>query len=143
MWKISSFSWLGKVFISVSFTIALIINKKCASHFRRETINENKQPKETKTMSNSYLIRKGFQGYLCKSGIVIRTVKITLTVSLTRNFSTSIAEIHFSTINFYNQNYLIYFIYVDNICESELTIRKSPLAEGTCFIKTSCTWNVF
>ena len=81
-----------------------------------------------------------------KSGIAMRTDKITLTVPLTRNFSTSIAEIqqlfkmlqllgfpkcgqgHFSTIKFYNQNYYIYFIYVKNICESEFTICRSPLA---------------
>ena len=135
-----------KVFISVSFSIASIINKKCASHFRRVTAIKNKQPKKRKTISNSYLIRKGFQGYLCKSGIAMRTDKITLTVPLTRNFSTSIAEIqqlfkmlqllgfpkcglgHFSTIKFYNQNYYIYFIYVKNICESEFTICRSPLA---------------
>ena len=43
----------------------------CAvSHFRRETANENKQSKETKT-SNSHLMSHSFQGYRCKSGIVI------------------------------------------------------------------------
>ena len=40
------------------------------SHFRRETANENKQFKDTKTLiSNSCLVRQSFQGYLCKSGI--------------------------------------------------------------------------
>ena len=35
---------------------------------RRETANENKQFKETKTLIyNSYLIRQSFQGYRCKS----------------------------------------------------------------------------
>jgi len=36
----------------------ILIRKKCASHFRRETANENIQFKKTETwISNSYLIR--------------------------------------------------------------------------------------
>ena len=38
-----------KVFISVSFSIASY-NKEFASHFRSETVFENKQFKETKTL---------------------------------------------------------------------------------------------
>ena len=50
---------------SLSFT-----DEKCASHFCRETANENKQLKETKSLiSHFYLIRQSFQGHQCKSGI--------------------------------------------------------------------------
>ena len=50
----------------------LLINKKFASLFCRETASENKQFKETQTLiSNSNLIRQSFQGYLCKSDIAI------------------------------------------------------------------------
>jgi len=46
-----------KVFISPS----LLISKKCASNFRRETANKNKQFKETKTLIfKLYLIRQSF-----------------------------------------------------------------------------------
>ena len=45
--KISSSSDLKCLFLWVS--PLLIINQKCASHFRRGTTNENKQQKETKT----------------------------------------------------------------------------------------------
>ena len=55
-----------------------LFSKKCASHVRTDTANENKQFKETKTLiSNSYLIRKGFQGYHCKSDIVICAWRVT------------------------------------------------------------------
>ena len=44
-------------------SLLLFISKKCASHFRRETSNENKQLKETKTMINNlYLSDKAFKG---------------------------------------------------------------------------------
>ena len=53
-----------KVFLSVRFSIR--------SDFCRETPKENKQFKETKSMiSNPHLIRQRFQGYCCKSCIVI------------------------------------------------------------------------
>jgi len=42
MWKISS--WFFKKFL------LLFLNKKCASYFSRETANDNKQFKETKTL---------------------------------------------------------------------------------------------
>ena len=48
----------------------LLMNKKSSSNFNRETIKENEQLKETKTLiSNSYLIRQSFQVYCCKSDI--------------------------------------------------------------------------
>ena len=63
--------WLEKcLFLKVSSL--LLIDKKFASQFRRETAIENEQFKETKTwISNSYLIRQSFKGYCCKTGIAI------------------------------------------------------------------------
>ena len=63
--------WLEKcLFLKVSSL--LLIDKKFASQFRRETAIENEQFKETKTwISNSYLIRQSFYGYSCKTGIAI------------------------------------------------------------------------
>ena len=55
----------------------LLKKKKCASHFRRGTTNENKQLKETKTwISKTYLIRQRFQGYRCKSGFAFFALKL-------------------------------------------------------------------
>ena len=57
------FPWVSPLLLKI---------KKCKSHFCFETANENKQFKETKrSKSNSNLIRQRFQGYCCKSGIVI------------------------------------------------------------------------
>ena len=49
-----------KVFISVRIRFSLLlINKKCANHFCRETANENEQFKETNILiSNSNFIKK-------------------------------------------------------------------------------------
>ena len=56
----------------------IFINKKCASHFRRKTANENKTFKKTETwISNSYLIRQRFKGCCCKSGSVMFEWRIT------------------------------------------------------------------
>ena len=53
-----------------NFFHCFLINKECASLFRKKTANENKQYKETKTLkSKSYLIRKSLQGYRCKMWI--------------------------------------------------------------------------
>ena len=72
--KISSSSDLKCSFLWVS--PLLLINQKCASHFRRGTTNENKQLKETKTWrSNTYLIRQWFKGYRYKSGFAIFALK--------------------------------------------------------------------
>ena len=50
----------------------ILIRKKYASHFGRETTIVIKQFKETKILlCNSYLIRKIFQWYKCESGIAI------------------------------------------------------------------------
>ena len=52
--------------------------KKCASRFRKETATENKQFKENKNMiSYLLLIGQWFQGYHCKSGIVIFSWRVT------------------------------------------------------------------
>ena len=53
-------------------------SKKCASRFCRETTNENKQFKETKTwISNFYLIRKSLEGDCCESGNAIFAWRVT------------------------------------------------------------------
>ena len=45
----------------IIFSLLLLINKKCASHFRRELSNKNKQLNETKTwIYGSCLIRQSF-----------------------------------------------------------------------------------
>ena len=45
----------------LNYNILLLINKKWASHFRRELSNKNKQFKETKTwIYGSCLIRQSF-----------------------------------------------------------------------------------
>ena len=69
MGKKSSFFLLKKcLFLWVS--PLFLIDKECASHFRRVPAIENEQCKETKTLiSNAHLIRKSFQGYRCKSEI--------------------------------------------------------------------------
>ena len=79
MWNMPSFFWLEKcLFLWVSRL--LLINEKCASHFRRETASENKQFKETNLW---YLIqtwtlnRQHFLGYWCKSGIAIFARRVT------------------------------------------------------------------
>ena len=73
MWKIPSFSRFERCLISS----LLLMSKKCASHFCRETANENKQFKETKTWP--HLIHtwsdKAFR--FCKSGILIFTWRAT------------------------------------------------------------------
>ena len=75
MWKIISFFVLKKcLFLSIS--PLLLINKKCASHFRRKTANENKQQQLT-LMYNSYLIRQSFWGFGCKSNISISAWRVT------------------------------------------------------------------
>jgi len=60
MWKITSFFWLGKVFIFLSFSIA-----SSANRFRRETEKENID------IQFIYSIRQSLQGYRCKSRIAI------------------------------------------------------------------------
>ena len=57
-WKKKSFLWLEKCLFLIIYSL-LLISKECSSHFCRETVNENKQFKETRTwISNSYLIRQ-------------------------------------------------------------------------------------
>ena len=52
-----------KVFISVLFCSFFLVSKKCANYFCRESANENKQFKETKTwIFISSLIRPRFLG---------------------------------------------------------------------------------
>ena len=77
MWKIPSFFYIENYLF--------LINKKCASHFLRETsikINSFKKQKHW----NSFRIRQSCQGYRCKSGIAIVALrpwlKSTLTVPL-------------------------------------------------------------
>ena len=62
----------GKVYFSVSFSIATY-KKNCAQvTFTENTQMRKKQFKETKPLIYiSYLIRQQFQGYRCKSGIAI------------------------------------------------------------------------
>ena len=75
MWKIISFFVLKKcLFLSIS--PLLLIYKKCASHFRRKTANENKQQQVT-LIYNSYLIRQSFWGFGCKSNISISAWRVT------------------------------------------------------------------
>ena len=84
IWKILSFFWFEKcIFLWIS--PLLHINKECASHFRREPANKNiRLIKDTKTLlSNSYLTRQSFQGYRCKSDIVIFACTVKLEVTLT------------------------------------------------------------
>ena len=72
-----------EVFILVKFPIAYY-NRKCASHFRRETANDNKQFKEIKTwISNTYLDQTKLPGYCCKQSILPSLNKGSLTVTLT------------------------------------------------------------
>ena len=47
MWKISSFSWLKKCLFWGIYPL-LLLGKKCANHFCRESEKENKHFKETK-----------------------------------------------------------------------------------------------
>ena len=69
MWKITSLFRLEKCLI-LWISPLFLVSKKCASHFCRETANEKKQSKESKTwISNSHLIRQSFYGYRCKSGM--------------------------------------------------------------------------
>ena len=69
MWKLTS------CLIRIS-SLLLFINNKCASALLQR--NKNKQFEETKTwISISYLIRKSFQGYHCKSGIAIFAWRVT------------------------------------------------------------------
>ena len=66
-----------KVFMRLWVNPLHLKNKKCTSHFCRETANKNKQFKETKTLlSDLYFIRKSFSGYRWKSGIVIFTWRV-------------------------------------------------------------------
>ena len=67
-----------KVFWFLIISPLLLISKKCASFFCRETVNENKHLKETKTwISNSYFIRQSFWGCRCKSTLTIFAYKVT------------------------------------------------------------------
>ena len=67
-----------KVFLFLIISPSLLISKKCASFFCRETANENKHLKKTKTwISNSYFIRQSFWGFRCKSTLTIFAYKVT------------------------------------------------------------------
>ena len=67
LWKILSFFQLEKCLFLCAWPL-LLINKKCVSHFRRQTANWNKHSKEEKKMINNQT--KSCQGFPCKSGIV-------------------------------------------------------------------------
>ena len=73
--RISSFFW--KVFHSDNS------DEKCASHFRRQPANENKQLKETKTWISNSLIRQSFSGH-CRALLSFYggSLEIMLTVPL-------------------------------------------------------------
>ena len=56
----------------------LLINKKLAIHFRRESASKNKRFKGILILiSNSYLNIQSVQGYRCKSGTVIFAWRVT------------------------------------------------------------------
>ena len=79
-----------------------LINEKCAGYICRETANENKQFKETKTLiSDSYLIRHSFQGYRCKSDTSIFAWRVTL---------------HYAYSPFKNINMVGTQCYASNLC---------------------------
>ena len=79
MWKILWFFGLGKrLFLWVS--LLLLINKKCANYFRRETANENKITiwlNKNIQLSNSCLNKRSFQWYRCESDIDVFARRVT------------------------------------------------------------------
>ena len=88
LWKILLFFWLEQCLLlwfsdsnSVYFCdfLTRTVFTSVIFSIRRETVNESLDiNSEQKTLiSNSYSIRQRFQGYRCKSGIVIFTWRLT------------------------------------------------------------------
>ena len=70
--------FLTRKLLNSNISLLLLISKKYASQFRRETANENQNFIGTKTwIYNSYLIKQSSQGYRCESGIAIFAWRVT------------------------------------------------------------------
>ena len=99
----------SKSFLFLWVSSLLLVNKKCARHFRGKIANENEQFKKNSKKSNSYFIRQIFQGYRCKSGISVFAWRVAWNHAFSPfNLDVIITVEYMTTFN-NNQVYLMFF----------------------------------